>query len=146
MLDEAEQVFGAEKRVSCIFSIGSGVASLSPMSSNIALARWEVHALLQAMEMQQRSVTEEARRRFGNLEAYFRLSVEGIGSECLRDWTHWDADLVETRAQTYFENPTHSNELDAAVGQLIGRVGTITLNRLSKSDLLSSFRKFYLLF
>lgn len=134
VLDEAEQMFGAEKRVSCIFSLGAGIPLQTTMPSN--LAHLEVHGLLQAMEMQQRVVTEEATRQFRNLESYYRFSVEGIGSGCLSDWMDWDADMVESCTRTYLENSAHSKELDAAVEQLEGGHGTITLNRLSESCLM----------
>jgi hypothetical protein len=130
VLDEAEQIFGKDRRVACILSLGAGVSLQMTMPSN--LAHLEVHGLLQAMDMQQKMVTEEVDHRFGTLEAYYRFSVPGVGSGCLGDWTNWDMDTVESHAEDYLNNPNLSSELDAAAEQLsVGR-GTITLDGLSK--------------
>lgn len=130
VLDEAEQVFGKEQRVACLLSLGSGTGSDILLPSN--LTHLEVHGLLQAMEMQQKAATEDASRRFGDLEAYYRFSVEGIGSGCLGDWTLWDADSVEYLSRKYLDDPHHSSELTVAVQQLKDGRGTVTLDRLSK--------------
>jgi hypothetical protein len=71
VLDEAEQIFGPDKKVSLVLSLGSGIPSKPPMPTN--LSQLDIHALLQAMEMQQLRVTDEAARRFGNLEVYYRF-------------------------------------------------------------------------
>jgi hypothetical protein len=130
VLDEAEQIFGKEKRVACILSLGAGVPLQMTMPSN--LAHLEVHGLLQAMEMQQTVVTEEVGRRFETLEVYYRFSAPRIGSGSLHDWTNWDVDTVQHHAEEYLNNPNYSRELDAAAEQLSTGRGTITLDGLSK--------------
>jgi hypothetical protein len=137
VLDEAEQIFGKEKRVACILSLGAGVPLQMTMPSN--LAHLEVHGLLQAMEMQQAVVTEEIGRRFGTLEVYYRFSIPGIGSGCLSDWTSWDMDTIEHHAEEYLNSPNCSKELDTAAEQLSAGRGTITLDGLSKLQSLGMF-------
>lgn len=135
LLDEAEVIFGAEQRVSCVLSLGAGASSQSFTPFDYSWASLDVHALLQAMDIQQRVITGSAERRFGNLEAYFRLSVDGIGSRSLDEWIHWDAEQVEACVQAYLENPTYLKELNAAIDQILRRTGSSTLNQLSKSTL-----------
>jgi hypothetical protein len=130
VLDEAEQIFGKDQRVACIFSLGAGVSLQMTMPSN--LAHLEVHGLLQAMEMQQMVVTKEVGRRFGTLEVYYRFSIPGIGSGCLSDWTDWDMGNIEHHAEEYLNTPNCSKEMDAAAEQLSAGRGTITLDGLSK--------------
>lgn len=139
VLDEAKQVFGNEQRgneprVRCLLSLGSGTGSDVVMPSN--LTHLEVHGLLQAMETQQKAVTDEVERQLGGLEAYYRFSVEGVGSGSLSDWTHWDADRVEEYSQRYLYDARRSMELDATIGQLNGGRATVTLNGLSMFHLL----------
>jgi hypothetical protein len=141
VLDEAEQIFGKDKRVACIVSLGAGVSLQMVMPSNLAYL--EVHGLLQAMEMQQKMVTEEVGRRFGTLEAYYRFSVPGIGSGCLSDWTNWDVDIVKHHAEEYLDNPRYLSELDAAAEQLSSGRGTITLDGLSKLKSLDPFSSIF---
>lgn len=129
IIDEAEQIYGKEQRVACILSLGSGTGSDVIMPSN--LAHIEVHGLLQAMDMQREVTTEEIGRRFSNLEAYYRFSVDGIGSGSLSDWMYWDAEKVDGYSRKYLNDPKHSIELDAAGAQLKNGHGTVTLNKLS---------------
>jgi hypothetical protein len=131
VLDEAEQLFGQEQRVSCLLSLGAGAGSDTMMPSNLAYL--EVHGLLQAMEMQQKMVTQEFESRFGGLESYYRFSAKGISSGSLSDWTHWDADNVDLLSRTYLDIPQRSTEITAAVTQLKEGGGTVTLSRLSGS-------------
>jgi hypothetical protein len=130
VLDEAEQIFGKDKRVACIVSLGAGAPLQMTMPSN--LAHLEINGLLQAMEMQKTVVTVEVDRRFGTLEFYYRFSVPGVGSGCLSDWTDWDMDTVEHHAEEYLNNPKYSSELDATAEQLSAGHRTIALDGLSK--------------
>jgi hypothetical protein len=130
VLDEAEQIFGAEKRVNCVLSLGTTTSPYMTMPSN--LAHLEVHGLLQAMELQQGKTTQDAHHRFGDLEAYHRLSVDSIGIGCLNNWINWDGDIVETMTRSYIEQQPISDQLDAAAGQIKAGLGTVTLHRLSK--------------
>jgi hypothetical protein len=131
LLEEAESVYGREQRVSCILSLGAGASSVTPGRADLS---WlDVHGMLQAMESHQEQATANVHRQFGNLQTYFRFSVDnGVSSTLLRDWTHWESDGVEVHAREYVSKPHQSNELEAAIGVLVDRRGTTTLNRLSK--------------
>lgn len=130
VLDEAEQLFGKEQRVALVLSLGCGSGSDGIIPSN--LTHLDVYGLLQAMDMQQRVTTEEVGRQFGSLEAYYRFSVEGIGSNSLNDWIYRDVDEVESQSRIYLDDPRRSMALAPAVQQLEGRRGTVTLNSLSE--------------
>lgn len=131
LVEEAEKIYGGEQRISCLLSLGTGISASPKKPADLS---WlDVHGMLQAMGIQQGQTATTSQRQFGNLQAYFRFSIDSVvDSTSLYDWTHWESDQIDATVREYLKRPHQSSEFDAAIGSLLDRKGTVTLSRLSK--------------
>jgi hypothetical protein len=129
LLKEASAVFGNERRVAQILSVGCAippVQSLEAMTNEAGPSR-----LLKEIPIDCQTVATELTARLYNVDAYVRLSVEkGIGSIEVDQWgTLGD---IEAHTARYIESQTISHALETSLKRLKRRSGTVTLGHLSK--------------
>lgn len=71
-IEEAQNIFGHSRPVSCLLSIGSGL--LLPVSMEKRIS--DTAGLVQQIRMDSQAVAELANQRIGDLGVYFRFSVD----------------------------------------------------------------------
>jgi hypothetical protein len=129
LLKEAGTVFGNERRVAQVISIGCGIPpalSLETMTDGVGANR-----LLKEIPTDCQMVATELAARLYDVDAYLRLSVDkGIGSIEMDQWGM--VGEIEMHTACYVESPTVSHTLDGSLKRLKQRSGTVTLGRLSK--------------
>ncbi|KIM22790.1 hypothetical protein M408DRAFT_78518, partial [Serendipita vermifera MAFF 305830] len=128
LLEEASKVFGTNRRVAQIISLGCGLPRvLSLDSSN----RQGLGRLLQEITTDCEMVANELSTRLLDVNAYLRLNVNrGMESIKMKEWAALGA--VETHTAAYLATPYVSNLIDNSVQGLQERVGSVTFGRLSE--------------
>jgi hypothetical protein len=129
LLKEAGMVFGNERRVAQIISIGCGippVLSLQTMTDGAGASR-----LLKEIPTECQLVATELAARLYDVDAYLRLSVDkGIGNIELDQWGM--VGDIEMHTACYIESQTVSCALEASLKRLKQSSGSVTLGRLSE--------------
>jgi hypothetical protein len=129
LLKEASAVFGNERRVAQILSIGCGippVQSLEAMTNEAGPSR-----LLKEIPTDCQRIATELAARLYNVDAYLRMSVEkGIGNIEIDQWGMLGD--IEMHTACYIESQTISHALDTSLKHLKQRSGTVTLGHLSE--------------
>jgi hypothetical protein len=129
LLKEAGTVFGNERRVAQITSIGCGIPpalSLEAMSDGAGASR-----VLKEIPTDCQMVATELATRLYDVDAYLRLSVDkGIGNIDMDQWGM--VGEIEMHTACYVESRTISHALEISLKRLKQRSGTVTLGRLSK--------------
>jgi len=127
LLNEARTVFGNERRVAQIISIGGGssVLSLETEANEIGVDR-----LLRGVAADCEVVARNLDVRLFNVEAYRRFNVEGMGNTEIDNWNGLGD--IESHTRSYIESGAVTKALDISLKCLRDKVGTITLGRLSK--------------
>jgi len=128
LLKEASAVFGKEKLVAQIVSLGSGRSHISSMERKTS--NETVRRLVQEMAADCEAVEKELSTRLCDVDEYLRLNVER-GMENVR-MDRWD-DLgpIEIHTGAYVETAEVSEILDASLRRLQGTTGTVTLGEIS---------------
>jgi hypothetical protein len=129
LLKEAGTVFGNERRVAQIISIGCGVPpvlSLQAVTNETGVGR-----LLKEIVDECETMAKELAARLYDVDAYLRLSVDkGIDNIEIDQWGM--VGDIETHTACYIESQTISHAVEASVKRLQQRPGTVTLSHLSK--------------
>jgi hypothetical protein len=112
LLKEASAVFGNEKLVSQILSLGSGRGSVQEIAADCE------------------AVARELSTRFCDMDAYLRLNVDrGIENVLMNEWD--DLGPIGIHTCAYVETADVSNSLDASLRRIQGGAGTVTLGEIS---------------
>jgi len=128
LLREASAIFGKEKLVAQIISLGSGRSHISSMEQNSGTER--VSRLVQEMAADCEAVAKELSTRFCDMDAYLRLNVErGMENVLMNEWD--DLGPIESHTSAYVEMAEISETIEASLQRLQGRTGTITLGEIS---------------
>jgi hypothetical protein len=128
LLKEASAIFGKEKLIAQIISLGCGRAHVPSMERN--LISEDVDRSVQDMAADCDTVDKELSTRFDDLEAYLRLNVErGMENLVMNKWD--DLGPIETHTSAYIETAEISGSLDASLNRLRGSAGTVTLGEIS---------------
>jgi hypothetical protein len=129
LLREAGTVFGNERRVAQIISIGCGIPpalSLEVMSDGAGANR-----LLKEIPTDCQMVATELATRLYDVESYLRLSVDkGIGNIEMDQWGM--VGDIEMHTSCYIESQTIIHTIEGSLKRLKQRSGTVTLGRLSR--------------
>jgi len=129
LLKEAGTVFGNERQVAQIISIGCGIPpalSLEAMTDGVGPSR-----LLKEIPTDCQMVATELAVRLYDVDAYLRLSVDkGIANIELDQWGM--VGDIEMHTACYIESQTITRALEASLKRLKQTSGTVTLGRLSK--------------
>ncbi|KIM20957.1 hypothetical protein M408DRAFT_305863 [Serendipita vermifera MAFF 305830] len=128
LLDEAIKVFGENRRVAQIISLGCGlpqVLSVNPSDTG------DINRLLKEITMDCEGVANDLSTRLINIDAYLRLNVNrGMESFGMKKWD--DLGAVTTHTATYLATAVVSMSVDSSLRRLRGKVGSVTLGRLSR--------------
>jgi len=128
LLKEAGSVFGNEKRVAQILSVGCGVPpvlSLQVMTNETGVGR-----LVREMPDECETVAKELAARLYSVDAYLRLSVErGMGAIELDQWGMLGD--IEVHTARYIETESSTKAVEASLQRIQQRIGTVTLGHLS---------------
>jgi hypothetical protein len=129
LLKEAGAVFGNERRVAQIISIGCGIPpalSLKAMTDGVGASR-----LLKEIPTDCQMVATELAARLYDVNAYLRLSVDkGIENIEMDQWGV--VGEIEMQTACYVESQTITHALEASLKCLSQRSGTVTLGHLSE--------------
>jgi len=133
LLREAGSVFGSEKRVAQVISIGAGKPRALPLES-LTLTEVPAH-LLKSTEVECEEVAAELSSRLFTLDAYVRLNTESQEDvRSIDDWRGLEA--IEKCTRAYLETHSISHLLEMSLQSLKRRVGTATLDQISTRPLL----------
>jgi hypothetical protein len=128
LLKEASMVFGSDKRVVQVISIGCGASRTISLTG--AMDGAGAGRLLREMAADCHTVARELSSRLFSVEAYRRFNVEGGMDDIGFD--NWSLlGDIETYTRSYIEEETITSSLEASLRYLRSKVGTITLGQLS---------------
>jgi hypothetical protein len=130
LLKEAITIFGDDRRVAQVISLGCGVPSalsLESMTKETGMER-----LLKEIPADCQMVAKDLAARLYSVDAYLRLSVEGgIG---ILDMDQWGMlGDVEMHTACYIETKAVASALESSLECLKRRTGAVTLAHLSES-------------
>jgi len=129
LLKEAETVFGNEKHIAQIISIGCGVPralSLEMMTQEVGLGR-----LPKEVAADCQMVAQDLDMRLFNVDAYHRFEVEkGMADLEISNWAVLGE--IENLTVDYIQTSIVTRHLDLSLQGLQSKVGTVTLGQLSK--------------
>lgn len=128
LLKEAANVFGKNRRVAQILSIGSGRARLMALDQSAGTDG--VSRLVKEMAIDSGIVARELSTRLHNVQAYLRLNVDrGMENIKMHDWSCLGA--IESHTSTYVEISAITESIDASLRHLQDRIGSATLGQIS---------------
>ena len=130
LLKEAENIFGKEKRVAQILSIGAGrprFPLLDQPTGRVSGAR-----MVEELALDCEMVAKELSGRLLGIDAYLRLNVDGgLENTSLNDWTRLGD--IESHTAIYFEDIEHTKSLDTSLRCLRQRLSSVTFGQISES-------------
>jgi predicted acylesterase/phospholipase RssA len=136
VLEEARNIFGDDRKISCLVSIGTGhpgTIGLSKPDSFQKILPTKLIGVLKAIATDCESTAHGLRSRFKQFpNFYFRFNVtHGAGSVSLKEWEKMSD--VETHTKAYMEEVTISASIDAVV-KLLCTCGTdgFTIGNISQ--------------
>ena len=123
VLKEAQVVFGNEKHVSLVLSLGSGQQTV--------LSNSETHTtLLTRISYDCDTVARELCHQLSGAGAYLRLNVDrGMENIKNSDWN--DLGAIISSTEVYLQMAPVTTYIDEAFQWLLRRVGSISLGQLS---------------
>jgi hypothetical protein len=128
LLREACTIFGEEKLVAQIISLGSGRSHVSIVERNTDTEG--VSLPVQDMAADCATVAKELATRLCDMDGYLRLDVErGLESLLMNEWD--DLGPIDTHTSAYVQTTEISKAIDASLRRLQGSFGTITLGEIS---------------
>jgi hypothetical protein len=143
LLKEAERVYGDERRLSVIVSLGSGRPKASSLEdSNVQTNR--IQALLKRLAANSEATERDLGHQLYDVGAYIRLNVdEGSESIQLHEWTRLR--VIVARTQSYLTSPFINKLVDHSILGLVEKQGVMSLNQLSKLPILFFLSLYFLL-
>jgi hypothetical protein len=129
LLKEASAVFGPDRRVAQVLSIGSGLPRVISVESSAD--NEGIHSLLKGIATDCEMVAQELSTRFYTIDAYLRLNVDrGMELVTMTDWN--GLGLIDTHTTAYIATASVTGALDTSVRHLQERTGALTLGQISK--------------
>ncbi|KIM22799.1 hypothetical protein M408DRAFT_78481, partial [Serendipita vermifera MAFF 305830] len=128
LLEEASKLFGKNRRVAQIISLGCGLPRVLSVNSSDMM---EVNRLLKDITADCETVAEELSTRLFNIDAYLRLNVNrGMELLEMKEWNSLGA--VGSHTTTYLATTVVSESIDSSLRRLQTRIGSVTLGQLSR--------------
>ena len=128
LLKEASSIFGKEKLVAQIVSLGCGrshIYSVERSTNTEGVGR-----SVQEMAADCEAVAKELSTRLCDMDAYLRLNVErGMENVLMNEWDNLGP--IETHTSAYVETAEISESIEASLKSLQGCAGTVTLGEIS---------------
>ncbi|KIM20144.1 hypothetical protein M408DRAFT_334121, partial [Serendipita vermifera MAFF 305830] len=137
LLEEAGKLFGKDRRVAQIISLGCGLPRVLSVNSSDKI---DVDRLLKEITADCETVASELSTRLFNIDAYLRLNVNrGMELLEMKEWNSLGA--VGTHTTTYLATTVVSESIDSSLRRLQTRVGSVTLGQLIHSKGIRSMAK-----
>ena len=128
LLKEASAIFGPDRRVAQVLSIGSGLPRVVSIESS--MEDEGVYRLVKEIATDCEMVAQELSTRLYTIDAYLRLNVDrGMELVSMTDWN--ELGLIETHTAAYIATATVTRALDTSVRHLKERTGALTLAQIS---------------
>jgi hypothetical protein len=128
LLKEASAIFGKEKLVAQIISLGCGRSSISSMEKNSNIEA--VSRSIEEMGADCEAVAKDLSARLCDMDAYLRFNVDrGMDKVLMNKWD--DLGPVETHTSAYVETAEISETIEASLRHLEGSTGTVNLGEIS---------------
>jgi hypothetical protein len=135
LLKEASAIFGPNRRVAQVLSIGSGLPRV--VSTESSTDNEGAHRLLYEITSDCEMVAQELSTRLYTIDSYLRLNVDkGMELVTMMDWNELGS--IESHTAAYIATATVTGALDASVRHLQERTGALTLEQIS-TCLISDF-------
>jgi len=129
LLNEARSIFGADRRVAQIISIGSGLPRVLSMESPTNVDA--VHRLLTEIATDCEGVARELFTRLFNIDAYLRLNVDrGMEDITVQDWGRLGD--IESHTTAYIATTVVTQALDGSIRRMVKKKGMVSLGQLSE--------------
>ena len=130
LLNEAATLFGKDRRVAQIISIGAGMPHILALESSRQSTETSQLLLIQSLLADCEVVAKELSTRLFAVDAYLRLNVDrGMEHTFITDWS--SLGTIENHTSAYVEGAMITDALETSLGHLRSRVGSITLGQLS---------------
>ncbi|CAG8722764.1 7734_t:CDS:2, partial [Acaulospora colombiana] len=127
LLNEAQRVYGDERQVSVILSLGSGKSkelSIDEYSRTNAIEN-----LLKKLVMSSEATERDLAHQLYDVGAYVRLNVEYIYTDIqLHEWNQLS--VILARTQDYLASPSVTRMVDSSIVGVIEKQRAMTLNQL----------------
>lgn len=127
LLDEARTVFGNDRRVAQILSLGCGLPRVLSLNYSSVV---DAQRLLKEVSADCEIVAQELSARLFNVDAYLRLSVDRGMEEVVMDWNNLGS--IESHTAAYIDKTGVSEALDSSLQHIKERIATVTLGQLSE--------------
>jgi hypothetical protein len=128
LLKEASSIFGPNRRVAQVLSIGSGLPRV--ISAESSASDEGIHRLLKQLATDCEMVAQELSTRLYTIDAYLRLNVDrGMELVTINDWNELGS--IESHTTAYIATATVTGALDTSVRHLRERTGALTLEQIS---------------
>ncbi|KIM28912.1 hypothetical protein M408DRAFT_68658, partial [Serendipita vermifera MAFF 305830] len=128
LLEEASNIYGKERRVAQIVSLGCGLPQVLSMDSSDKL---DLDRVLKEITADCETVANELSTRLLNVDAYVRLNVNrGMEMARTEEWN--DLGGIETHTASYLTIAFVSGSIDTSLRCLRDRAGTVTLGQISE--------------
>jgi hypothetical protein len=128
LLKEASAIFGKEKLVAQVVSLGCGCSHISSAQTDSDTEG--VNRSVQEMALDCEAVAKELSTRLCDMEEYLRLNVDrGMENLAMNDWD--DLGPIETHTSAYVERAEISETIEASLRRLQGITGSVTLGEIS---------------
>jgi hypothetical protein len=129
LLKEASTIFGPDRRVAQVLSIGSGLPRI--ISMELSADGEGAHRWLKEIATDCEMVAQELSTRLYTIDSYLRLNVDrGMEFVTMTDWN--DLGPIESHTAAYIATATVTGALDISVRHLQERIGALTLGHVSK--------------
>lgn len=132
VIEEAYKLFGAEHRISCLLSLGSGKRGAISLENTQSNAHPSISAQIAS---DSENVAEETKKQLGRLKIYYRFSVD-VGLEGPRPFRGGFGSII-SHTSVYLSKFSVSKSLDNCL-KAVEKFGGVTLERLCEFCLLYS--------
>jgi hypothetical protein len=128
LLKEASAIFGPDRRVAQVLSIGSGLPRV--ISTESSTDTEGVHRLLKDIATDCEMVAQELSTRLYTIDVYLRLNVDrGMELVTMTDWNGLGS--IQSHTAAYIATAAVTGALETSVRHLRERTGTLTLGQIS---------------
>src|SRR5947207_1943709 len=143
VLKEAQNVFGPDRHIACILSIGTGQKETVGLDQPNAFRKWipvDIISVLKEIATTCNTAAEEVEELFkGVNHLYFRLNVDqGMQNISLQEWKKLEEVANSTNA--YLKKASVTRIVDSVVHSLQKRNGVVTIGQISMSKCIHILR------
>ena len=134
LLNEAASIFGKDRRVAQIISIGAGMPRVISLESSGQTIKAGQPQIIQGLGADREIVAKELSTRLFTVDAYLRLNVDrGMEYTSITDWS--SLGKIESHTSTYVESAVVAEALETSLGHMRAKIGSITLGHISAYNL-----------